>query len=108
MLLILNVFSFSLNLKINDSDSNLSNPRVMSMKKKMIAQKNEKGIEAIASLNRINCENLISSQQNVLHVRLQLCLQILSPVNNENEALSLHPNVLNFETLGITNARITR
>ena len=31
---------------------NLSNPRVMSMKKKIIAQKNEKGMEAIASLNR--------------------------------------------------------
>ena len=79
---------------------NLSNPRVMSMKKKMMAQKKEKGMEAIASLNRINCENLISLKHNVSHVRLQLCLQILSPVNNENEALSLHPNVLNFETLG--------
>ena len=31
--------------------SNLSNPKVMSMKKKMIAQKKEKGIDAIASLN---------------------------------------------------------
>ena len=78
---------------------NLSNPRVMSMKKKMMAQKKEKGMDAISSLNRINCENLISLKHNVSHVRLQLCLQILSPVNNENEALSLHPNVLNFETL---------
>ena len=31
--------------------SNLSNPKVMSMKKKMIAQKKEKGIDAIASLD---------------------------------------------------------
>ena len=38
---------------------NLSNPRVMSMKKKMMAQKKEKGMEAIASLNGINCKNLI-------------------------------------------------
>ena len=31
--------------------NHLSNPRVMSMKKKMMAQKKEKGMEAIASLN---------------------------------------------------------
>ena len=57
-------------------------------------------MEAIASLNRINCEDLISLKHNVSHVRIPLLLQILSPVNNENEALSLHPNVLYFETLG--------
>ena len=90
----------STNNNVRSNDVNLSNPRVMSMKKKMMAQKKEKGMEAIASLNRINCENLISLKYNVLHVRIPLLLQILSPVNNENEALSLHPNVLNFETLG--------
>ena len=38
-------------LKVNHiSKAHLSRPSVMSMKKKMIAQKKEKGIEAMASL----------------------------------------------------------
>ena len=67
----------STNNNVRSNDVNLSNPRVMSMKKKMMAQKKEKGMEAIASLNRINCENLISLKYNVLHVRIPLLLQIL-------------------------------
>ena len=52
------VFSFRQKSKtdFNFVHFNLSNPRVMSMKKKMMAQKKEKGMEAIASLNRMYCE----------------------------------------------------
>ena len=65
-------------------NTNLSNPRVMSMKKKMIAQKKEKGIEAIASLNRKLRKSVF-----------------FPPVNNEYETLPFHANILNFKTLKI-------
>ena len=60
----------------------LSRPRVMSMKKKMIAQKKEKGIEAMASLGtKVTANKRLKTgmKKNLEHMHLYLVLYVSVP-----------------------------